>query len=84
MLMLALIQRFVLLRDKWRLTWARVLSVGAYMLPVCVFLATRYGLQAAAFADISGALVLIALLAMAFGVVRYTGVADHEAGQTSS
>lgn len=84
MLMLALVQRFVLLRDKWRLTWARVLSVGAYMLPVCVFLATKYGLRAAAFADISGALVLIALVAMAFGIVRYTGVTDHEAGQTSS
>ena len=79
MVMLALIQRFVLLQDKWRYTWASVLSVGAFALPVCVFLATSYGLRAAAFADISGALVLVALIAMGFGIVRYTGVVDQEA-----
>lgn len=84
MLLLALIQRFVLLRDEWRLTWARVLTAGAYILPVCVFLATKYGLRAAAFADISGGLVLIALLAMAFGIVRHTGVADQESGRSAS
>lgn len=78
MLMLALIQRYVLLRDRWRNTWAGVLSVGAFALPVCVFLATLYGLRAAAFADISGALVLIALIAMGFGIARYTGVVDRE------
>lgn len=83
MLLVAFVQRYVLLQEKWRLNWARVMTAGAFLLPVCVFLATRYGLRAAAFADISGALVLMALIAMGFGVVRYTGAADHEEGQAA-
>lgn len=79
MLLLALVQKYVLLSSVWQLRWARVLSVGAYLLPVCVFLATRYGLRAAAFADVSGGLVLLAMLAMCFGVIRHTGASDTAA-----
>ncbi len=76
MVLLAFVQRFVLFGERWRLRWARVLTTGAYLLPVCVYLATLYGLRAAAFADISGGLVVVGLLAMAVGIVRYTGVVD--------
>jgi len=75
-ILLAFIQRYVLLDDVWRLRWARVLSVGAYLLPVCVYLATMYGLRAAAFADLFGGMVMLGLIAMGYGVVRYTGTAD--------
>ena len=74
--LLAFIQRFVFLDDAWRLRWARVLAIGAYLLPVCVYFATMYGLRAAAFADFFGGMVMLGLIAMGFGVVRYTGVAD--------
>ena len=84
MLLLALLQRYVLLQDHWRLNWARVMATGAYLLPLCVFLATKYGLRAAAFADLSGALVLVALIAMGFGVARYTGAADSETQRVAS
>lgn len=80
MLLLALIQRYVLLSERWQLRWAKILSVGAYLLPVCVYLATLYGLRAAAFADISGGVVVLGLLAMAVGMIRYTGVLDARAG----
>lgn len=76
MVLLAFVQRFVLFGERWRLRWAWVLTTGAYLLPVCVYLATLYGLRAAAFADISGGLVVVGLLAMAVGIVRYTGVVD--------
>ena len=66
----------MLFGERWRLRWARVVTTGAYLLPVCVYLATLYGLRAAAFADISGGLVVVGLLAMAVGIVRYTGVVD--------
>lgn len=75
-ILLAFIQRYVLLDDAWRLRWARVLVVGAYLLPVCVYLATMYGLRAAAFADLFGGMVMLGLIAMGFGIVRYTGAAD--------
>ncbi len=75
-ILLAFIQRYVLLADAWRLRWAKVLAVGAYLLPVCVYLATMYGLRAAAFADLFGGMVMLGLIAMGFGIVRYTGAAD--------
>jgi hypothetical protein len=75
-ILLAFIQRYVLLDDAWRLRWARVLAVGAYLLPVCVYLATMYGLRAAAFADLFGGMVMLGLIAMGYGIVRYTGAAD--------
>ena len=78
MLILAFLQRFVMLTDQWRLRWARILSIGAFLLPVCVLLATRYGLRAAAFSDLFGSFVIVALLAMAYGLVRHTGVTDHQ------
>ena len=78
MILLAFVQNYVFLKEKWRLFWARLLSVGGYMLPVCVFLATIYGLRAAAGADTFGALALISLSAMGIGVVRQTGVMDNQ------
>jgi len=49
MLLVAFVQRYVMLSERWQLLWARTVSVGAFMLPVCVYLATHYGLGAAAF-----------------------------------
>ena len=82
MLLLAFVQRYVMLADAWRLRWARVLAIGAWILPVCVLLATRFGLRAAAFSDLFGGFVLAGLAAMAFGLVRHTGAADASAAQT--
>jgi hypothetical protein len=84
MLLLAFVQGYVLLSAAWRLRWARVLSVGAFLLPVCVYMATHYGLRAAAFADLSGSLVLLALLAMGVGLLRQTGVMDSVSAERSS
>lgn len=83
MLLLAFVQRYVMLADIWRLRWARVLAVGAWLLPVCVVLATRFGLRAAAFSDLFGGFVLAGLGAMAFGLVRYTGAADAVEGRSA-
>jgi hypothetical protein len=35
-----------------------------------------YGLRAAAFADLFGGMVMLGLIAMGYGIVRYTGAAD--------
>ncbi len=76
MLLLAFVQRYVMLSDKWRLRWAQTVTVGAFALPVCVYLATLYGLRAAAFSDLFGGFVLVGLAAMAYGIVRQTGAVD--------
>jgi hypothetical protein len=83
MLLLALVQRYVLLSERWQLRWAQLLSIGAYLLPVCVYLATLYGLRAAAFADLSGGLVVLGLAAMAVGMIRFTGAVDAGTGARS-
>lgn len=80
MVLLAFVQRYVMLSERWRLHWAKTVTVGAFMLPVCVYLATLYGLRAAAFSDIFGAVVLIGLAAMAYGIVRYSGAVDAASG----
>ena len=75
-MMLAFFQPFVNLGERWKRRWAAILLLGSLMLPVCVFLELRYGLLAGALADLGGLLVILALLAMWIGILRYTGGLD--------
>jgi hypothetical protein len=74
--LLAFFQPYVSLRETWKHRWASVLLFGSLLLPVCVLLELKYGLLAGGLADFGGALVIIALLAMWIGIVRYTGGVD--------
>ena len=75
-MMLAFFQPFVNLSERWKRRWAAILLLGSLMLPVCVFFELQYGLLAGAFADIGGFLVILALLAMWIGILRYAGELD--------
>jgi hypothetical protein len=75
-MLLAFFQPYVNLREKWKRRWALVLLLGSVLLPVCVLLELKYGLVAGGLADVGGLLVIVALLAMWIGVVRYTGQLD--------
>jgi hypothetical protein len=79
-MLLAFFQPYVSLRETWKLRWAGVLLSGSVVLPVCVLLELRYGLIAGGLADIGGLLVIVALLAMCVGILRYTGGLDAAAG----
>lgn len=59
-----------------RLLWARLFLAGAFLLPFFIFNATIYGLRSAAFADLAGFAVIVALCAMLVGLVRRTGRDD--------
>jgi hypothetical protein len=76
-MLLAFFQPYVNLHEAWKRRWALVLLLGSLMLPVCVLLELRYGLVAGGLADFGGLLVVIALLAMGVGIVRYTGRLDE-------
>ena len=82
MLLLALIQSYIFLRESQTLFWARMISVGAYMLPVCILLSSIYGFPFPVFADIAGVLVILGLFAMSVGVIRYTAVKDQQAEES--
>jgi hypothetical protein len=75
-MLLAFFQPYVSLRETWKRRWALVLLLGSVLLPVCVLLELKYGLIAGGLADIGGLLVIVALLAMWIGVLRYTGQLD--------
>jgi len=75
-MLLAFFQPYVSLREQWKRTWAWVLLAGSLGLPVFVLLELKLGLIAGGIADVGGLLVIIALLAMWIGIVRYTGEID--------
>jgi len=75
-MLLAFFQPFVSLRDSWKRNWAWVMLLGSLALPVFVLLELKLGLLAGGIADVGGLLVIIALLAMWVGILRYTGEID--------
>lgn len=75
-ILLAFFQPYVNLRETWKRRWAAVLLTGSLLLPVCVLLELNYDLIAGGLADLGGLLVIIALLAMWVGILRYTGELD--------
>jgi hypothetical protein len=82
-MLLAFFQPYVSLRDKWKRRWVVLLLLGSLMLPVCVLLELHYGLVAGGLADLGGLFVIIALLAMWIGILRYTGSLDAQADTAS-
>src|SRR5215472_987638 len=75
-MLLAFLQPYVRLREAWKRNWALLLLLGSLVLPVFVLLELRLGLLAGGIADVGGGLVILALLAMWIGIVRYTGEID--------
>lgn len=81
-MLLAFFQPYVSLRDSWRRRWAWLLVFGSLVLPVFVLLELNLGLVAGGIADVGGFLVILALLAMWIGILRYTGEIDAGAQST--
>lgn len=81
-MMLAFFQPYVSLREEWKRRWAWVLLAGSLLLPVCVLLEIKYGLVAGGLADFGGVMVIVALLAMWMGILRYSGALDVAGGET--
>jgi hypothetical protein len=75
-MLLAFFQPYVQLREVWKRRWAGILLFGSVLLPVCVHLEMQYGLLAGGMADLGGLLVILALLAMWIGILRYSGSLD--------
>ncbi len=75
-ILLAFYQPYVDLREIWKRRWAFVLLLGSLLLPACVLLELKFGLIAGGLADMGGLFVIVALLAMWIGILRYTGRLD--------
>ncbi len=79
-MLLAFVQRYVYLSEPWRRRWTVVLLAGSVILPTFVLLEIPFGLQAGGISDFGGLLVVVALLGMLAGVLRYTGRLDAQGG----
>jgi hypothetical protein len=75
-ILLSFVQPYVFLSDKWKRTWVKVLLGGSVILPVFVLLELKLGLLAGGIADIGGLMVLVALVGMLVGILRYSGRLD--------
>ncbi len=75
-MLLSFVQPFVFLAEKWKRRWVKVLLGGSVILPVFVLLELKLGLLAGGIADIGGLMILIALIGMLVGIVRYSGGLD--------
>jgi hypothetical protein len=77
-MLLSFVQPFVFLSEKWKRRWVKVLLGGSVILPVFVLLELKLGLLAGGIADIGGLMVIVALMGMLVGILRYSGGLDVE------
>jgi len=77
------VQPYIFLSERWKRRWTQILLAGSVILPVFVLLELKLGLLAAGIADIGGLMVIVALIAMLVGVLRYTGTLDASTGGAS-
>jgi hypothetical protein len=75
-MLLSFVQRYVFLTAVWKRRWVVLLLLGSLILPVFVWLELRLGLVAGGIADVGGLLVVIALIGMLAGMLRYSGSVD--------
>ena len=78
-MLLSFVQPFVFLSETWRRRWVKIFLGGSAILPVFVLLELKLGLFAGGIADVGGLMVLVSLIGMLVGILRYTGSLDlHE------
>jgi hypothetical protein len=75
-MLLSFVQPFVFLSEKWKRRWVKLLLGGSVILPVFVLLELKLGLLAGGIADIGGLMVIVGLVGMLVGILRYTGSLD--------
>jgi len=75
-MLISFVQPFVFLSEKWKRRWVKLLLGGSVILPVFVLLELRLGLLAGGIADIGGLMVIVGLVGMLVGILRYTGGLD--------
>jgi hypothetical protein len=75
-ILLSFVQPYVQLGEVWRRRWVILLMAGSLILPVFVLLELKLGLLAGGIADAGGLMVIVALVAMLAGVLRYSGSLD--------
>jgi hypothetical protein len=82
LLLMSFVQGFIHYADNTRRRWARVAVVSAFGLPIGILLELKLGIVGSILADFFGFSMIVALMAMLFGLLRYTGAADSRKEET--
>src|SRR5258708_37989394 len=75
-MLLSFVQPFVFLSAKWKRRSVKLLLGGSVILPVFVLLELKLGLLPGGIADIGGLMVVLGLVGMLVGILRYAGGVD--------
>jgi len=79
-ILMSFVQPYIFLSETWKRRWVMILLAGSVTLPVFVLLELKLGLLAGGIADVGGLMVIVALVAMLVGVLRYSGSLDQAEG----
>ena len=77
---MSFLQAFVQFSDPVRQRWARLAVLSGFALPIGILLEIPYGIVGSIIADVAGFGMIVALMAMLFGLLRHTGVTDAQGG----
>ena len=80
LLLMSFMQSFVQYSDPVRRRWALCVAVSGITLPAGIILEIPFGFVGSVIADLAGFTMIVALLAMLFGLLRYTGASDANRG----
>lgn len=86
-MLLSFVQPLVFLSEKWKRRWVKLLLGGSVILPVFVLLELKLGLLAGGIADVGGLMVVVGLVGMLVGILRYSGgldVARNDVGKADA
>ena len=78
LLLMSFVQGFIHYTERTRRRWAQLAVVSGFALPIGILLEINLGIVGSIVADLFGFTMIVSLMAMLFGLLRYTGARDVE------
>jgi len=82
LLLMSFMQVAIHYTDSTSRRWAQLAVVSGFGLPIGILLEIKLGIVGSILADLFGFTMIVALMAMLFGLLRYTGAADSREEET--
>ncbi|MCZ6830286.1 MAG: hypothetical protein O7F73_12000 [Gammaproteobacteria bacterium] len=83
LLLMSFVQGFIHYSERTRRRWAQLAVVSGFALPIGILLEIKLGIVGSIVADLFGFTMIVSLMAMLFGLLRYTGALDVEKGEAA-
>jgi len=83
LLLMSFVQGFIHYGENTRRRWARLAVISGFGLPIGILMEINFGIVGSVVADFFGFTMIVSLMAMLFGLLRYTGARDAQKGDTA-